>query len=139
MAEILAVGTRFLRVFAPGCARAVAPGAALQRAGRSDSTSSFISEDSRGKVRTVRSAACFAAVCGIAADSGATRTVAERDANAFGICSSREFGAACSGSAGIHAALRALPLWRRALRHHQARAIARAGSGGFARAASHLP
>src|SRR5690242_12793854 len=130
MAEVLAAGTRLAGVFASGCACVVASGAALQRAGRSDSPSAPVSEDSRSQVRAVRSSARLAALCGIIAHAGAARPVAHRNANPLRICRSDEFSAVGSGRAGVYADLCACALWRRAVRYHETRAIARTSASG---------
>src|SRR5881227_3591323 len=100
MAEVLAAGTRLAGIFASGCARVVAPGAALQRACGSDSADATVSANSRGQAGTLRSAACFAAVCGIAAGVGAASHAAPTPA-------------AIPHTAAKQAADRSVPAWPR--------------------------
>src|SRR5215467_4947295 len=71
MAEVLAAQPWLAGLFASGGAGASAPGAALQRAGGSDSAGSPDSADSCGQIRALRSSACFTVVCGVVAHAGA--------------------------------------------------------------------
>src|SRR5207245_4303700 len=124
MAEGLAISTWHAGLSAAGCAGAVARRAAVQRAGGTASSISTLPADSRVESGTRRSAACLAAVCRTAADDGTARPGADGDANAFRIRRSGTFAAACSGSLGIYAALRARPLRRGALQYHATGTIA---------------
>src|SRR5437763_13692939 len=105
MAEVLAAGTRLAGIFASGCARVVASGAALQRACGSDSADATVSANSRGQAGTLRPSACFAAVCGIVAGVGAGWLAGGRDGDALGICRGHGFQASGSGGAGDTALL----------------------------------
>src|SRR5260370_12311371 len=128
MAEGVAISTWHAGLSPADGAGAAARRAAVQRAGGAGSSISTVCADSRVKSRTRGSAACLAALCRAAANTGAARPDADGDANAFRIRRGREFAAACSGGLGIYATLCARPFRRGTLQYHPIGTITRPDS-----------
>src|SRR6266853_3553554 len=132
MDAVLATSARRTRVFVAGCAGTFFGGRAFQSACRTDPPPQAVFSVARIQSCAERSAACVAALCGIASYPRSPGVYARSVADTVRIRGCRGFANSRASDPGIHGPLRASSLRRRALRYIPLEAIARSGPRGYA-------